>query len=251
MWAGLEELPHHPSLHPSSWIQANPLLGQPRGNAPCRENPSATGKGWEKPQGWRGMERGSQGGLLGSLRALAPTSTRRVCQCFRVFHLSPKNWHFARNPKENTLQFAGTMKPQSTEINERKLNCIHPSVQARDFLDLSRKGSISQDGHSLFPTTSAKGRFFLCTEKAAAAGPGGSWRQLSRSPGALTQAGWGTVTRLFHILHPQLCPRGETVGTQGHPQTPPRAWLGCGGQEGELSKAPGACGEISFPAKAG
>lgn len=177
------------------------------------------GKGWEKPQGWGGMERGSQGGLLGSLRALIPASTRRVCQCFRVFHLSPKNWHFAQNLKENMLWFVGTMKPQNTEINERKLNCTHPSVQARDFSDLSCKGLISQDGHSLFPTTTAKGGFFLFPEKAAAAKPEGSWRQLSHGPEALTQAGWRTVTRLFHILHPQLQPSPEG-GQRAHRGTP-------------------------------
>lgn len=51
------------------------------------------------------------------------------------------------------------------KINKRKLNCIYFSIQAHDFLDLSHKGLISQDGHNHFPPPLAKHIFYFLLKK--------------------------------------------------------------------------------------
>lgn len=68
------------------------------------------------------MEKGSGGDSVGARELSPQPATGRGCQCFRVFHLSPKNWHFTRNPKlqENKLWLTRTIKPHNAEDKQKE-----------------------------------------------------------------------------------------------------------------------------------
>lgn len=83
--------------------------------------PAAKGAGGRSPGDGDRWKRGA-GGPRGCPGALTTASNRQGLPCLRVFHLSPKYWHFDGNVKlqENKLRLARAIKPHNAEDKQKE-----------------------------------------------------------------------------------------------------------------------------------